>query len=314
MKLLGSLKSRAARSVVWGGRALGLEVQRRSNVEKLRTENRCLKHALRQAICFYSLDAQERHLLRGQACNEETGEAKAVAQIYISDANAPMGEFLGFCSQTVRECFMGSKYTLYDNKMIEDLLAENFEPDVLKAYQSLLPYSYRADLARFCILYLKGGWYIDVGFRWVVPVKVPNEARLLVFREIQREAKSSWACLTGAFYASPGHLALRRAIEITVENCNSSYYGLIDLCPTGPNLWGRAIAETGLEEGVQFGDLLQLTPHYANKNHALVMPDGTICAFRKPSGGGDLASIGGAGTNNYGDLWLKRKVYRCSTP
>lgn len=310
MKLLAALKRLATGTFVRVVGALGFEVERRDKLEKIKFENRSLRDALQQAICFASLDAEERQLLRCQENNGDPSSAQEVSQIYISDANLPMGKFLDFCSHTVRECFKNFKYTLYDNQMIEDLLAGHFDSGVLEAYRSLLPYAYRADLARYCIVYLRGGWYIDIGNRWVLPVRVPAGTSLLAFRDILHGAKSAWACQNGVFYACSGHAALRRAIEITVENCNTRFYGETDLCPTGPNVWGRAIAETGLESGVQFGDFLQLTPNYSNKNHAFVMPDGTICAFRKPSGGGDLARIGGIGTNNYGDLWSSRKVYR----
>ena len=41
----------------------------------------------------------------------------------------------------------------------------------------------------------------------------------------------------------------------------------------------------------------------------MVLPDGTIVAYHKHSGGGDLESLGAEGTNNYNKLWHKRAVY-----
>jgi hypothetical protein len=40
-----------------------------------------------------------------------------------------------------------------------------------------------------------------------------------------------------------------------------------------------------------------------------VLPDGTIFAFHKPAGSGDLTTLGATGTNNYVELWQQRRVY-----
>ena len=81
------------------------------------------------------------------------------------------------------------------------------------------------------------------------------------------------------------------------------------LCPTGPTLWGRAIAIAGIDDSCMFGYFLELTPAHARKNKAMVLPDGTVFAYNKESGGGDLESLGARGVNNYNDFWLKKCVY-----
>jgi hypothetical protein len=52
-----------------------------------------------------------------------------------------------------------------------------------------------------------------------------------------------------------------------------------------------------------------LTPTHGQKNRAFVLPDGTIMAWSKPAGGGDLTGLGARGVNNYNELWAARKVY-----
>ena len=42
--------------------------------------------------------------------------------------------------------------------MVELFLADHYEPNVLEAYRKLIPYAYRADLARYCIVNKLGGW------------------------------------------------------------------------------------------------------------------------------------------------------------
>jgi hypothetical protein len=54
---------------------------------------------------------------------------------------------------------------------------------------------------------------------------------------------------------------------------------------------------------------LELTPTHEQKNRAFILPDGTIMAWSKPSGGGDLTGVGAKGVNNYNELWHARSVY-----
>jgi hypothetical protein len=81
------------------------------------------------------------------------------------------------------------------------------------------------------------------------------------------------------------------------------------LCPTGPSLLGAALAANGGETNFVYGDYLELTPTHEQKNRAFVLPDGTIMAWSKPSGGGDLTGIGAKGVNNYNELWAAKQIY-----
>ena len=64
-----------------------------------------------------------------------------------------------------------------------------------------------------------------------------------------------------------------------------------------------------IDDKVIFGDSVELTPNHHNKNKALVLPDGTIFALKKPSPGGDLKSLGATGVNNYNSLWYTADLY-----
>ena len=210
-----------------------------------------------------------------------------------------------------RASLPGFDYKLYGDAEVQEFLSAHFSRDVLIAYRKLVPYSYKSDFARFCILYEMGGWYVDVGLRLTgAKVVLADDVSLLTFRDINKYSGSSCSCSAGAIYASPRHPTTLQAIEMIVENVKSKYYGITPLCPTGPTLWGRAIAAVGFNGSCIFGDFLELTPTHSQKNKAMVLPDGTIFAFNKPSGGGDLASLGAKGSNNYNDIWRSRQVYQ----
>jgi Glycosyltransferase sugar-binding region containing DXD motif len=235
-----------------------------------------------------------------------------ISQIYLSDNNSAMGRQLERNSLSIRELIQEAKYRLYGDGEIKELIRNKFPPGVLAAYEALTPYAYKADLARYCILHEEGGWYFDIGMRsaGMQIQQVPSEVSLLAFRDINRYTLTSYACDNCIINSKPKGPAVAKAIELVVENVEQEYHGLTPLCPTGPNLWGRAIAMTGVDKSVIFGDSIELTSLHNNKNKAMVLPNGTILAYKKRSSGGDLLSLGAAGTNNYNELWHNRRVYQ----
>ena len=232
-----------------------------------------------------------------------------VSQIFLSDSDTELSPFLKHATQTVQQAFPGADYQLYNKESLRCFIEENYEEEVLWAYDCLKPYSYKADLGRFCLLNKLGGWYLDIGVRMVNLVEVGERINFLAFRDIQRFSFTSWACATTVLYSKPDNTALQFAIEMIVNNCKNKYYGITPLCPTGPSLLGAALAANGGETNFVYGDYLELTPTHEQKNRAFVLPDGTIMAWSKPSGGGDLTGIGAKGVNNYNELWAARAVY-----
>lgn len=232
-----------------------------------------------------------------------------ISQIFLSDTSSELSPFLEFATGTVKGAFPEANHTIYNKETLRQFIADNYDEEVLWAYDTLKPYSYKADLGRFCLLNKLGGWYMDIAVRMVNPVEIGNQIKWLAFRDIQRFSFTSWACATTVLYSQPDNPALITAINLIVQNCHEKYYGITPLCPTGPTLLGRALAINGSQQNFVYGDYLELTPTYEQKNRAFVLPNGTIMAWSKPSGGGDLTGVGAKGVNNYNELWQARDVY-----
>jgi mannosyltransferase OCH1-like enzyme len=233
-----------------------------------------------------------------------------ISQIFLSDdKDAQLSPFLEMATGSVKAAFPEANHTIYNNETLRQFIDDNYAAAVVRAYDSLVPYSYKADLGRFCLLNALGGWYFDIAVRVVNPVDVSERIEFLAFRDIQRFSYTSWACATTVLYSRPGNVVLETAIDMIVDNCEEQYYGITPLCPTGPALLGAALASNGGSLNHVFGDYLELTPTHEQKNRAFVLPNGTIMAWSKPSGGGDLTQLGAKGTNNYNELWQERKIY-----
>ena len=233
-----------------------------------------------------------------------------ISQIFLTtDPEEKLPPFLKYATSTIDTVFPKANHVIYNNEQLRDFIGSVYGEHVLWAYDSLRPFSYKADLGRFCLLNHFGGWYFDIAIRAVNAVDVGDRIKFLAFRDIQRFSYTSWACATTVLYSQPDNKALQTAIEMIVANCVEQYYGITPLCPTGPTLLGKALACNGSQPDFVYGDYLELTPTHEQKNRAFVLPDGTIMAWSKPAGGGDLTGLGAKSVNNYNEMWAARQVY-----
>jgi mannosyltransferase OCH1-like enzyme len=58
-------------------------------------------------------------------------------------------------------------YQLFDQEDCRNFIMVNFERRFLTAYDSLVPLAYKSDLWRYCVLYIKGGIYLDIKYRCI---------------------------------------------------------------------------------------------------------------------------------------------------
>lgn len=242
-----------------------------------------------------------------------------VSQIFLSDQPHPvLPAFLSHARASVRRAFPEADHTLYDLDTLRAFIAAHYPAKVLRAYDALAPYAYKADLGRYCLLYRLGGWYFDIAVRVQTGFAVPAGIDWIAFQETDTAAaRSSWACCNGVLYARPGSAVMKTAIAQIVQNVKAGYYGITPLDITGPPLLGRALALQGTRAQSLIGSVFNLTPGRRIVNRAYVLPDGEILAWAKPreqAPGGDLTALGAFGVNNYNELWRARRVYQPVAP
>jgi len=126
-------------------------------------------------------------------------------------------------------------FHLYDEDECRRSIEENFDKKVLRAYDALIPCSYKSDLWRFCILFLYGGVYIDIKYRCVAPF------RLIELTEKEHFVRDipDTCIYTALIVTKPKNDIMRRCIDHIVWNVETDYYGRHALDPTGPGLLGR---------------------------------------------------------------------------
>lgn len=234
-----------------------------------------------------------------------------IVQILITDLN----DIRDAESRTIRD-IRTSLSKLYDGKPIQvlsktdiqQIISNNFDRKVLESYNKLEPYSYKSDLAKYCILYKFGGMTIDLPIMLTQKLSISDGKHIVCFRDAYGAGMSPWAMATNLIMARPGREEMLYAIDLIVKHCQDEYYGSNFLDPTGPGVFGRALAAIDRANDLQVGEFRHLTGN-GSRGLGFVDADGAIVGLRMKTIGADLSHIGVKGTNNYAEIYKSRHIY-----
>ena len=88
-------------------------------------------------------------------------------KIYQTWYTKDLPPYMSRCVESIKSDNPEFKHYLYDDTDCLNFIRDNFDSDVAFAYQSLVPGAYKADLWRYCILYIYGGIYLDIKYHCV---------------------------------------------------------------------------------------------------------------------------------------------------
>ena len=137
------------------------------------------------------------------------------------------------------------EYHFFDKDDRRNFIKDNFPKKVLDAYDALIPGAFKADLWRYCVLYIHGGVYVDSKVELMVSLNnvIPSDIEFLSVKDKVAEMSEPFGSyILQAFICSkPNHRFLEKVIDLIVENVSIGYYGLEPISPTGPGALGKAI-------------------------------------------------------------------------
>ena len=209
-------------------------------------------------------------------------------------------------------------HKLFGQAELTAFIEQKFSSEVVNAFVQLKPLAYKADLARYCVMYEHGGVYADLSYYFLRSLPV-DAHRVIVFRDFMWS--SPWDTSNGVFSAPPRHRVFETAIQMVCANVRRGYYGNTPLCPTGPALFGKALAMVCEPEDIVTGvaglvgkDLVARAARNIDlpadeKAHCLILRDGIVAVKRKRMGSPGLSDFGVAGGSGYSDLWRRRDIY-----
>lgn len=154
--------------------------------------------------------------------------------------------------KTSRDSFLSHnpslKYDFYDDKNCEDFILNHFDNELLNVYHKIKPKAFKADLFRYCYLYINGGIYADID-----TICLQNIENLLDINNdiVLVNERSNIPGFFQAFIISkPRQKLFINAINKIRENINNYYYGSSKyrkdhinniLSITGPVLLGNTL-------------------------------------------------------------------------
>jgi mannosyltransferase OCH1-like enzyme len=244
--------------------------------------------------------------------DEHDSAVKQVHQILIGDKGSegqPLPPTVAKNTDSIKLHHPNANYKLWRLREIRRFLSKHFSNIVLNSFDELNAYTAKADLARYCILYIEGGLYSDLSNRFLRPMAILSPKALGCFRDAEPYDGAPWATTPTILYAAPGLPELEAAIALLVDNVANRHYGLNPLFPTGPVLLGRALSMIGNSERYWSGEMAPLSGTYSNRNQSFFGPDGRLIAIRVQREGGNPAELGLRGTNNYNELWKERRYF-----
>ena len=148
------------------------------------------------------------------------------------------------------------EYLLFDKDERSLFIKNNFNEDVYETYNLIVPGANKADLFRYCYLYINGGVYVDIDTLCIgkldnILLSEINLVVLIDFNINPFEGKHNLAC--GFIASIPKHPALLNSINFIVHNVKNNIIFQSKLDFTGPGILGRAVnSYIGLEETSSF--------------------------------------------------------------
>ena len=208
------------------------------------------------------------------------------------------------CTKLLKKDNPEFEYHLYDDNDCIEFIRNNFDPDVLWAFESLIPGAYKADLWRYCILYINGGIYIDIKYKCINEFKLISllDKEYFVLDRYDIFQNSKKGLYNGLMICKPYNPLLLKLINRVVYNVKNKFYGFNSLNPTGPLLvaymyekYIKKIDQKDFElkysfDGIKilYNDIPILELYSEYRNEAL--------KFQKVS--------------HYGKLWEERMIYK----
>ena len=144
-----------------------------------------------------------------------------------------------------RHCNPGYEYVFYDDKECRDFIKKHFHKSVLHAYDALIPGAFKADLFRYCELYINGGWWFDIDMLSVgsIDAFVRPEIEFACPRDAGvYDAPGLYQALLGCSKLNPILARVIREVVRTVAS-GGRLHGTCSLILTGPRLLGKCVAD-----------------------------------------------------------------------
>jgi mannosyltransferase OCH1-like enzyme len=231
-------------------------------------------------------------------------ESEIPRHIYQTWHSSEMPPKMKACVDSVKKDNPEFEHHLFSDEDCRKFIEDNYDEEVLHAYDSLLPGTFKADLWRYCVLYEKGGVYLDIKYKCNDGVRLRDFASDNFFaREYNGEGTglSEKPIYTGFMISKPKNPLFKKCINRICRNVKNKYYGHDNTEPTGPILVGSYFTEE---------EKAAIDYAYHEKDdvgHIRRISDGVDVLSWYPEYRAEQKKR--AKTGYWKDMWLERKIY-----
>ena len=190
------------------------------------------------------------------------------------------------------------EHFLFDDEDCRNFIATNFDKKVLNAFDNIIPGAYKADLWRYCVLYINGGIYLDIKYNCIN-----------TFHFIELTEKEHWVFDIGKHNIYNALIAVKPKNEICfkcihqiVTNVENKYYGGSCVDPTGPGLVARFAGDVERRE-IELEHI-----HNRQNNEKFILYKNV--AILKMYNGYYLEQDNNKKIIHYSTLWNHRRIYK----
>jgi mannosyltransferase OCH1-like enzyme len=204
------------------------------------------------------------------------------------------------CVESLKNKNPRFEYFLFDDNDCREFIKTHFRPDVLNAYDNLIPGAYKADLWRCCVLFINGGIYIDIKFNCV------NGFKLIELTEKEHFVKDRVPPLSihnALMVCKAGNPFLLRCIRTIVNNVNNKFYGSSPLDPTGPILLGNIILKNNLKLNIDMA-------HHNEGGYIIYKNRFIISTEYNEYDSERRQTYKKINLKHYSELWNERNIYK----
>jgi len=138
--------------------------------------------------------------------------------------------------QTLLELNPEYEYKFFDDKDRREFIKIHFDSNVLDSYDILFPGAYKADLFRYCYLFIHGGCYFDNKYILRMSLhKIMKHNDTDIYCKDRHED----LMFNSVIMTVSNSIELQKCINEIVENTKNNFYGTNSLEPTGPKLLNK---------------------------------------------------------------------------
>lgn len=159
-------------------------------------------------------------------------------------------------------------YYLYNDKDSLRFIEDNFDDDVIDAFNILKPSAYKSDLWRYCILYIKGGVYLDIKLYSLKPLlPIIKENPNIWVKDGNNGKCDSIGICNGFLVSPPKNPIFRECIDEIVNSCKFRLRGDTPLSITGPCLLGKILER---QYGISYINNTQFKLNWKGKEYIYI--------------------------------------------